>query len=86
MPTEVQALTLLQFNMVLEGWIAREENEWDRTRNLMAFIATFSGMGAKKAVSATELMPLHKDRALTIKPVRSHKDAMDLLESLRHEN
>jgi hypothetical protein len=67
--------------MVLEGYISREENEWDRTRNIMAFIATFSGMGAKKAVDPTEIMPLYKDLLEKIKPIRTYKEAMDLLES-----
>lgn len=82
MPKEVKALTLLEFNMVLEGWISREENEWDRTRNLMAFIATFAGMGAKKAISAAEIMPLYKDKAQSIRPIKTHKEALDLLHSL----
>lgn len=67
--------------MVLEGYVAREENEWDRTRNLMAFIATFAGMGSKEVVDPTKIMKLHKDRVIVVKPIRTYAQAIDLLNS-----
>jgi hypothetical protein len=69
--------------MVLEGYIAREENEWDRTRNIMAFLATFGGMGAKKVVQPSEVISLHKDMLDKIKPIRSYKEAMELLKTFQ---
>jgi hypothetical protein len=69
--------------MVLEGYIAREENEWDRTRNLMAFIATFAGMGATKVMQPSEVMSLQKDLIDRIMPTRSYKEAMELLQSFK---
>jgi len=68
--------------MVLEGYVAREEEHWDRTRNIMAFIATFGGMGSKEVVDPGKIMRLGKDRIAVIKPIRTYTGAMELLREI----
>jgi len=80
-PIEIKALTLLEFNMVLEGYVAREQEEWDRTRTVMSYIRTFAGMGASKYWTPEEILGLHKDKAFKVRPIRTYAEAMDLLNS-----
>lgn len=80
---EVRAITLLEFNMVLEGFIAREENEWDRTRTVMSYIRTFAGMGASKYWTPEEILGLNKDKVNQPKPIRTYKQAIELLRSFQ---
>lgn len=67
--------------MVLDGYVAREAEEWDRTRHIMAFVKTYGGMGASKFADPRELVPLHKDKAQRIKPIKDYKGAMQLLDT-----
>ena len=65
--------------MVLEGYMAREEEEWDRTRTILAYLKTYGGMGASQATQPTEIMTLQKDLADRIKPIKTYDEAIELL-------
>lgn len=80
-PREVKALTLFEFNMMGDGYHSRLEEYWDMTRNIMTFIANFAGKIVKTEVNPTELIPLKKDQAYQVLPIRTHAQAMELLET-----
>ncbi len=53
-------MTLLEWEAWIEGYQWREEEEWRRTRELIA-AAYNTAMGAKKSVRGSELIPLPHD-------------------------
>lgn len=77
---EVEELTLAQFNLMFTGHLRREENEWDKTRNIMSFILNYGGNGGKKLYQPDQVLPLHKDKKKkTVKKITSDKEAYELL-------
>jgi len=58
---EVRKTTLKEFGLMLNGYIARQHREWDRTRHIMSYIATFAGLGAKEFVTPQSVYPLPTD-------------------------
>lgn len=60
-PREVDALTLMEFDLMLTGYQRREEESWDRTRHLMWAVISYGGQGLKKPISVQDTIPLNKD-------------------------
>lgn len=78
-PAEVRKLTLRDFNLMFTGYLANQNREWDRTRRLMSFIASFSGMGAKEFMKPEDIWPLPTDREGTKKMIKTVEQATQLL-------
>lgn len=78
-PYEVKKLTLKEFNLALTGYMARQHREWDRTRHIMSFVATFGGMGSKEFVTPQSVYPLPADKEETKKKITNAAQAATLL-------
>lgn len=66
------------------GWYESQEEEWDRTRHLMAFILNYSGMGMSgKTYSPQEVLSLSKDNSNVITYINSDIKAYKLLERFK---
>jgi hypothetical protein len=78
-PNEVKALTLGEFNLMLTGYQRRQDIENNRTRQVMAFILNYSGMGAKEYHAAESLWPLAIDKENEKRMITSLKMAKELL-------
>jgi len=64
---------------MMNGYQRRNEEEWDRTRNLMAFQLNYGGMGAKKPYMPSDIMRLSRDTAHIKKPIKTLLQAMKIL-------
>lgn len=82
-PGEVKALTLLEFNLMLTGYHKRRENEWNIARHLMAYTATYAGMGATKFVQPKDVMSLDLDREGEKKMITTLAQAMQMLKEFK---
>ena len=60
-PREVRLLTLKHFNLMLTGYINAQNREWDRTRHVMSYIASYAGMGSKEFLKPSDIHPLPQD-------------------------
>ncbi len=78
-PREVRRLTLKEFNLMLTGYIQRQNREWDRTRHLMSYIASFAGMGAQEFVDPKKIWPLPSDNDGQKKMITTAAQAEQLL-------
>lgn len=78
-PSEVRKLTMKEFNLMLTGYMARQNREWDRTRHIMAFVATYGGMGASEFIEPRTIYPLPSDRENEKKPIKTKEQALKLL-------
>lgn len=64
---------------MLTGYMARQNREWDRTRHIMSYVATFGGMGSSEFVEPTKVYPLPSDREYEKKPIKNKEQALKLL-------
>lgn len=78
-PWEVKKLTLKDFNLALTGYMARQHREWDRTRHIMSYVATFGGMGSKEFVRPENIYPLPQDVEQTKRKITNAQEANELL-------
>lgn len=78
-PHEVKTLNFKHFTLMLKGYQARQNREWDRTRHIMSYIASFAGMGSTEIVQPTVIWPLPQDTYWEKKPIRTVKQALELL-------
>lgn len=78
-PREVRRLNFRHFNLMLTGYLNRQNREWDRTRHLMSYIATYAGMGASQFVSPQEIRPLPQDYEDIKQPIKTVEQARKLL-------
>lgn len=78
-PGEVNLLTMKGFNFMFTGYLARQDREWNRTRHLMAFIASFSGFGAKDFIDPKSLWPLPVDLEDAPKYIKTIKQCLELV-------
>jgi len=78
-PHEVRKLTLKHFNLMLTGYINNQNREWDRTRHLMSYIASFSGMGASEFLKPQDIWPLPQDSEGVKKMIKTLDQAKQLL-------
>lgn len=79
MPLEIKKLTLKEFSLMLTGYLAKQDREWDRTRHIMSYIATYAGMGAKEFVSPQSIYPLPIDKEGEKRMITTEKQALELL-------
>lgn len=75
---EIRAITVKEFNYRLAGYVKRQENEWDRTRNQMSYIASFA-MGMTKFVRPQDVMKLNRDYVQQPSQIRNLHQAEILL-------
>lgn len=78
-PHEVRKLNLKHFNLMLTGYIHGQNREWDRTRHLMSYIATYGGMGSSEFVSPKDVWPLPQDMEGVKKMIKTVEQAQQLL-------
>lgn len=78
-PDEVKRLTLKDFSLMLTGFLAKEDRAWNRTRHIMAYLATYSGMGSSEFVRPQDIYPLPMDREGEKKMITTEKQALELL-------
>lgn len=64
---------------MLTGYLAKEDREWNRTRHIMAYIATYAGMGSSTFVRPEEIWPLPVDKEGEKKMITTEKQALELL-------
>lgn len=79
MPHQVRKLTLKHFNLMLTGYMQNQHREWDRTRHLMSYVATFGGMGAKEFIQPQSIYPLPQDFEGLKKAIKTPEQARQLL-------
>lgn len=58
---EVSFIELKEFDLLLTGYHRRQDRETNRTRHILSFILSYSGMGASEYVSPELLWPLAID-------------------------
>lgn len=78
-PNEVRLLTMKEFNLMFTGYLARQDREWNRTRHLMSYIASFAGMGANEFVDPKRIWPLPVDREDQKKYIKTLKQCLELI-------
>jgi len=78
-PSEVNMLTMKEFNLMFTGYLARQDREWNRTRHLMSYIASFGGMGAKDFVDPRSIWELPIDREYEKKYIKTLKQCLELI-------
>jgi hypothetical protein len=64
---------------MMNGYQRRNEEEWDRTRNLMAYQLNFGGMGTKKPYLPSDIIRLRRDEINVKRPIKSMLQAMKIL-------
>lgn len=64
---------------MLGGYMANQNREWDRTRHLMSYIASFSGYGAKDFVHPKQVMALPMDIEDEKKYITTLKQCLELI-------
>lgn len=78
-PSEVKRVTMKEFNLMFTGYLARENREWNRTRHIMSYIATYAGMGAKDFVDPKSIWPLPFDNEDQKKYIKTIKQVLELI-------
>jgi hypothetical protein len=68
-----------EFNLMFTGYVARQDREWNRTRHLMSYIASFAGMGASEFVDPKRIWPLPIDREDQKKYITTLKQCLELI-------
>lgn len=81
--SEVEGMTLKDAVLITSAGRLKEEDEWDRTRNLMAAVMNFSGFAVEDSVHPADLVPLSIDRLNEPPQVKSADDALELLKEMR---
>lgn len=76
---DYRKLTMKEFNMRLRGYLARQDREWDRTRHIMSYVATFGGMGSSEFVEPKNIYPLPSDKENEKKMIKTTQQALRLL-------
>lgn len=80
-PREVDELTLAEFDLMLTGYIQREEEKWDRTRHIMWATIMYGGMGTSKQYHVADIMPLAKDRKNRKRYIINEFQALEFIKS-----
>jgi hypothetical protein len=80
---EVKTCTLKEFFLLLNGYYRRNEEEWDRTRNIMAFQLNYGGLGLKNPKRPQDIIKLKRDEAKVKKPIRTLAQAMEMLNEFK---
>lgn len=78
-PHEVRKLNLKHFNLMLTGYVNAQNREWDRTRHVMSYIASFGGMGSKEFLKPQDIWPLPQDTEGIKKMIKTVEQAKKLL-------
>jgi len=78
-PNEVKSLLVKEWHLMYLGYQDRQNREWNRTRHLMSYIASFSGMGAKDFVHPKSIWPLPIDKEQEKKYIKTLKQCLDLI-------
>ena len=78
-PVEVRLLTMKEFNLMFTGYLAKEDREWNRTRHIMSYIASFSGFGAKDFIHPQSVWPLQMDNEEKKKYIKTLKQCLELI-------
>lgn len=78
-PIEVKALTIREFNLMLTGYRRRQEEEWNHTRHIMAYVLNYGGMGTQQLYKPQDIWPLDLDTENEVKPIRTMQQALQLL-------
>lgn len=78
-PQEVKKLTLKHFNLMLTGYVNRQNREWDRTRHIMCYVANFSGLGSTEFLQPKDIRPLPQDSDDVKKMIKTPEQAKQLL-------
>lgn len=79
LPHQVKALLLKEWHLMFLGYQANQNREWNRTRHLMSYIASYAGMGAKDFVHPKSIWPLPIDKEETKKYIKTLKQCLDLI-------
>lgn len=66
---------------MVKGLGRRDEEEWDRVRNLMAVVINHAGLGSRTPVTGPGLIALEKDKVFVKKAITTTEEAYELLES-----
>lgn len=77
-------MTLNEYVVAANAYRLREEDEWNRTRNLMAVIMNFAGMGVDKdgAVTPSDIIQLSMDDEDIVTPIATKEEALRLIETM----
>lgn len=65
--------------MLFSGYQDRQNREWNRTRHIMSYIASFSGMGAKEFVNPKSIWSLPIDKLDEKKYIKTLKQCLELI-------
>jgi hypothetical protein len=85
-PEQVRCTTYKEFNLLLTGYYRRQEQEWNRTRHLMAFIMNYGGMGSTEYIRPEDLYPLQMDRENEKRMITTAAQAAELLREFERLN
>lgn len=77
------AVTLSQLQLIVTGFQRREDREWRRTREIVGAVVNYAGWGAKDFIPASNLIPLYSDKEDTKQPIRTLKQAIQLLKEFQ---
>jgi len=75
-------MTLNQFLVISAAHDDREEDEWDRTANIMASVMNFAGLGASDPISPQDIFELRKYQEEKIVPISSWDEARELISEM----
>ncbi|MCY4781713.1 hypothetical protein ORI89_18830 [Sphingobacterium sp. UT-1RO-CII-1] len=75
-------MTLREYLLLDNANRLKEENEWDRTRNVMTAIINYAGFGASEAIAVSDVIQLSKDLEDVIKPISSVDQARVLIDNM----
>lgn len=78
-PLEVNTLLFKEWHLMFLGYQDRQNREWNRTRHLMSYIASYAGMGARDFVHPKNIWPLPFDREDQKKYIKTLKQCLDLI-------
>ena len=77
-PFEVKTLLLKDWHLMLLGYQDRQNRDWNRTRHLMSYIASFS-FNSSEFVHPKNIWPLPIDREDKVKYIKTLKQCLDLI-------
>jgi len=83
LPKDVKSLHLKDFLLIHNGYEKRQQREVNQTRNIMAYIRMFGGMGSSELVFPKDVWPLPMDKENEKKMITTMKQALAMLKEFQ---
>lgn len=75
-------MTLVEFMLLMNAYNLKQEEEWDRTRHMMAVVMNFGGMGMTDPVDPKDIINLRRDNEDKVMPITTIEEARELIEGM----